>query len=176
MVDCPMWACLFGQGGAACRPWARARCLSGQSWEPEDDGPSHCCRRAHCRHHRTSFRVRMEQVCRCGLSINRRLAIQRSTAEQASAATQALLAQHLNTTLNLSEPSRAPLVSGGTTMAATCHALATIRSCHGQPARTPSPNCRGRLWRLRLQSRRHDVQHWSFSCGTVVQSSVFSSV
>ena len=33
-------------------------------------------------------------------SINRRLAIQRSTAEQASAATQALLAQHLNTTLN----------------------------------------------------------------------------
>jgi hypothetical protein len=86
-----------GQGGTACHTWAGARCLSGQSWEPEDDGPPHRCRRAHCRYHCTSLRVRMEQVCRCGLSINHRRAIQRSTAEQAGAATQALLAEHLPT-------------------------------------------------------------------------------
>ena len=91
---------LFGQGGAACRPWARARCYRANPGSPENDGPSHCCCCAHCLHHRTSSRVRMEQVCRCGLSINRRLAIQRSTAEQASAATQALLTQHLGTTLH----------------------------------------------------------------------------
>ena len=75
----------FTHGEKACRPRARARCLSSQSWEAEDD-PSHCCRRVHYRRRCTSSRVRMEQVRRSGLPINRLVAIRRSTAQQAGAA------------------------------------------------------------------------------------------
>jgi hypothetical protein len=72
---------IVGLAGLAVRRPA-ARCFSAQRGGRREDDPSHCCRPICCRCCCAGSGVRMEQVCRDGFSVHRRVT---SAAEQACA-------------------------------------------------------------------------------------------
>ena len=84
---------IVGLAGLAVRR-PSARCFSAQRGGRREDDPSHCCRPICCRCRCAGSGVRMEQVCRDGFSVHRRVT---GAAEQACASAQPFLAPSLQT-------------------------------------------------------------------------------